>query len=257
MYYPIQIPFILNEKFLEHIEYSETTISEVSNFIICFWQMINKTNEKKYIKNIIISDGCIDLVVNFKKKFIGFTGMKYTDFDYIIESPNIYFGARLMPGAFYQLTGIVASEAMNNFISIQNIYDDFDIEYFFSLPFENAKQVFIDYFVEKTTGKHADEYTSLFNILNENTPSSVLDLCKNLDISVRKCQRIFEKYFGINPKLALSIIRFQKCLYTLVVKNKNIENIIDANNYYDQSHFINDFKKYMGMTPLQLIEKYR
>ncbi|MGK0604943.1 DUF6597 domain-containing transcriptional factor [Enterococcus gilvus] len=126
MYYPIQVPFLLNDAFTQAVVYSETVIPECSAFILCFWSMHPKTKQHRRVKNVIIADGCIDLIVDFDRKEIFFTGNQQTEFDYEIETPAYFFGARMMPGAFHQLTGLPAERAMNDRVFLQNVFNDLD-----------------------------------------------------------------------------------------------------------------------------------
>ncbi|WP_164995879.1 helix-turn-helix domain-containing protein [Miniphocaeibacter massiliensis] len=257
MYYPIQIPYILDNNFLNNINYREEVISELSNFVICYWQMLPFSNKKTNITNIIITDGCIDLVVDFENKIVGFSGMSKTDFSYTINLPNKFMGLRLYPGVFFKLTGISPSFVMDKFISISEIYNDFKIELFFSLSFNESKE-YLCKFIKSKINKNDDfKYINLINNLSQNPPDSVKELCNLLNISQSKCQRKFIQHYGLTPKSVLSILRFQKCLKLLIAKKYNANEILEQVKYYDQSHFINDFKYNIGITPFELIKKYQ
>lgn len=62
---------------------------------------------------MIVADECIDLMVNYDEKQIGYAGMSKTDFNFKINCPSYYFGARFKPSAFHTITGIHATEATN------------------------------------------------------------------------------------------------------------------------------------------------
>jgi AraC-like DNA-binding protein len=71
-------------------------------------------------------------------------------------------------------------------------------------------------------------------------------------LSRKQFERIFAEHIGISPKQYLKIIRFQSAIF-LKQKNANM-NMMDLScecGYYDQSHFINDFKSLCGLTPKQ------
>jgi len=257
MYYPIQIPYILNEDFFENITYSEEVHSEFNGFAICLWSMQPLTEHKLPVKNIIAADGCIDLVVDFDKREIGFVGMSRTEFNFIINLPTQSMGIRMMPGAFYQLTGLLASEVMDAFLGIESIFPEFDQNFFFELSFNKAKEYLKTFFAEKVKGKEPDEFTELFHVLSESSLGTANELYKMLHFSPRQCQRLFAKRYGISPKMVLSIVRFQKCLEVLTSTNARPADILGITDYYDQSHFINDFRNNMGITPLELIHTYR
>lgn len=256
MYYPIQIPYILDEVFLRQIEYKEKVVKEISDFIICYWQMKSSNAKKVLLDNIIIVDGCIDLIVDFDNKAIGFSGMSKSNFHFPIQSPAMFMGLRLMPATFHQLTEKPAYVAMDNFVPLTTIYSDFDIDSFFSLSFEKAKDYLIDFIKNKLFGIVPNDYVKLFNELIVDPPASVSDLCSLLNISSRQCQRDFSKHYGLTPKMVLSILRFQKSLSFLISAKTKPSDILEFTSYYDQSHLINDFKKNIGITPYQLVSKY-
>lgn len=256
MYYPIQIPYILNKEFAESIKYSEEIIPNLKDFAICYWEMQSLFNVEKTVENIIIADGCIDLVVDYDGKRIGFAGMSKTDFNFKINLPNNSMGVRLKPGAFYAITNIPANKAMDNYILINTIDKNFDVKRFFELDFSNAKIFLIEYISSLIENKKPSIFMSLFEELNENIPNSVLEVYKKLYYSHRQCQRLFSKNYGISPQMVLCILRFQWCLRKLTSKEKSPKDIMDISNYYDQSHFIHDFKQNIGLTPLELVHRY-
>lgn len=257
VYYPIQVPFLLNDAFTQAVVYNETVIPECSAFILCFWSMHPKTKQHRQVKNVIIADGCIDLIVDFDRKEIFFTGNQQTEFDYEIETPAYFFGARMMPGAFHQLTGLPAERAMNDRVFLQNVFNDLDQSRFFSAGFEQAQKIFQDYLVEKFEKMTPNDFTKLFPRLFEFPPKNTKELYDQLYFSPRQCQRVFSKNFGLTPKMVLSILRFQKCLQILTSEQAVPSDIMAVTNYYDQPHFNKDFKHYLGITPLDLVSRYK
>ena len=257
MYYPIQIPYILNQAFSQNMKYAESSAAECGGFVICFWEMQPLSDRKLSVENVIAADACIDIVAGYDEKKIGFAGMRKTNFHFKVELPAWFIGARLMPGAFHQLTGLPAAAAMDTFLPIEAVFDDFDQALFFSLPFYKAGDYFKEFLFSKTQRKTPDMFTALFNILSENAPSNTKDLYQMLNFSPRQCQRLFAKHYGLTPKMALSIVRFQRCLEILTSPKARPADILNITGYYDQPHFIKDFKRNIGITPLELIRIYQ
>lgn len=78
----------------------------------------------------------------------------------------------------------------------------------------------------------------------------VSELAKNLNISDRTLHRIFLKEVGINPKDYLKIIRFNHaCKLMSAYPDIDWFEIIYNCGYYDQMHFIREFKYIMKATP--------
>lgn len=85
---------------------------------------------------------------------------------------------------------------------------------------------------------------------------TVDEICKSLKISYRSFHRIFTSEIGMCPKEYLEIIRFNR-VCKLLNKFPDIEwtDLVYSCGYYDQSHFIRDFKSIMKCTPEKFIEK--
>ncbi len=68
----------------------------------------------------------------------------------------------------------------------------------------------------------------------------------------RHIRRLFNKYIGIPPKLFSNLNRYYKVARALAIKAcPNISQLAIEFGYYDQSHFINEFRKFSGFTPHQ------
>jgi len=256
MYYPIQIPYILNKSFAESVRYSEEIVPQLQDFVICLWEMQPRAEQRIIADNVIVADGCIDLVVDYKWKEIGFAGMSKTVFDDKIQTPSQYVGARLKPGAFHAITGLSATEAMDKFLPLDKVDKNFDTQSFFSLPFNEVKESFKNYLGGLIRGKESNEFTTLFDRFSIDIPDSATEIYDRLHFSPKHCQRLFTKHFGLSPQMVLSIIRFQKCLEMLTSNKELPSGVLEMINFYDQSHFIKDFKKNIGLTPLELVRKY-
>ena len=76
-------------------------------------------------------------------------------------------------------------------------------------------------------------------------------LAEESTLSRRQFERRFVERIGVSPKSLAQIVKFQHVLQSM----KNVERLThlayDA-EYYDQSHFIKDFRKRSGATPKQI-----
>ncbi len=70
-------------------------------------------------------------------------------------------------------------------------------------------------------------------------------------LCTRQFERRFKEYSGFSPKLFSRITRFQSSLDSFGNKDKSLTDIAYDCDYYDQSHFINDFKEFSGYHPSQ------
>jgi AraC-like DNA-binding protein len=77
-------------------------------------------------------------------------------------------------------------------------------------------------------------------------------LAAEFNLSERYIQKLFLNYVGITPKSFFSVQRFNKSLGLVRKANTSLTNIAYECGYYDQAHFIKEFKSYTGLTPSQL-----
>lgn len=76
----------------------------------------------------------------------------------------------------------------------------------------------------------------------------IKDLNEKLFISQSPFEKRFRKLVGTTPKKFASIVRFHSVLNDLN-NIKSLTEICYENNFFDQAHFIKDFKQYTGNTP--------
>lgn len=67
--------------------------------------------------------------------------------------------------------------------------------------------------------------------------------------TARYLQKLFLQYTGLTPKLYHKINRFQKSLRLVSKKDLSLTSIAYECGYFDQSHFIRDFKSFTGLLP--------
>ena len=77
-------------------------------------------------------------------------------------------------------------------------------------------------------------------------------LATEFGFSERYIQRLFSSYVGISPKSFFSVQRFNKSLELVRLANTSLTNIAYECGYYDQAHFIKEFKSYTGISPSRL-----
>lgn len=78
----------------------------------------------------------------------------------------------------------------------------------------------------------------------------IKDLNERLLVSQSPFEKRFRKVVGTTPKKFASVIRFNSVLTDLST-SKSLSEICYENNFFDQAHFIKDFKLFTGETPEQ------
>ncbi len=82
------------------------------------------------------------------------------------------------------------------------------------------------------------------------------ELCQKFNISKKDCERKFKKEIGFTPKEYARIIRIQYTKDAISSLNtKSLTSISYENGFFDQSHFIREFKFFMNETPKDYLIK--
>lgn len=194
---------------------------------------------------------------NFMTRLYGFHKMPFTvNIESNLEQICIIF----KPSALRAFTRVAYEDLLNS--------DDF-----FDILSHKDNTVLEQIFEEKEFSRKADklEHLLLTNLKYEvpskfkealyliscdnNCNLTVDSLAKNLDISTSSLFRLFKNNLGQNPKSYLKTVRFRSSLSEILNSQKTLTNVAYINQYFDQSHFINDFKSFSGYSPNQLLDK--
>lgn len=258
MYYPKQIPDIINVDFLENVKYIEYQKEELSFCCMCIWRIQTKKEiASQMITNPILPDACIDLVIDFIHHTICFAGFSKETEQFEMAEDVDYLGVRFKPGAFYSLYQYDASLVMDNMVAFESVDSSFSLKDIFLIKnFEEQINFLINYLLSKRNFQKDDMILFVDKLYLIPTEKTISLLSKDLGYSERHLNRIFKKVYGVTPKVLLNILRLHFCLNLLIDEKKSLIEVSNLCGFYDQSHFIKEIKRYVGISPLQLISRY-
>ncbi len=85
--------------------------------------------------------------------------------------------------------------------------------------------------------------------------SSIMSIAQKVGYTQKHVIKLFREHVGLTPKSFLKIVRFQKALQEIeLTKTIDWTRVSFESGYYDQSHFIQDFKQFSGFTPTQYLQ---
>ncbi|KAA0993363.1 helix-turn-helix domain-containing protein [Dyadobacter aurulentus] len=229
-------------------------------YIWCYWEIKSREPLEEDFFCKIASDGCIDIFVDINNPHESYA-MGFYDrcFAYQLGSSFHYAGVRFLPGMFSYLFETKASELSNSVEFLDAVHKNtakFLIENIRpGDSFHEIRGVFDKYFLRNLhhMAKEFDPrvYEAILIIL-KNTKSLNIenDVSKIVGVSTRHLRRLFDFYIGHNTKSFARVVRFQNYL-----KAHSESTNIDAGSlyydfgYYDQGHFIKEFKNFCCETP--------
>jgi AraC-like DNA-binding protein len=85
---------------------------------------------------------------------------------------------------------------------------------------------------------------------------SFLQLSEHIGYSQKHFIDLFRKQVGVAPKQYLKIMRFQKAILEAETSHSiNWSQLALDSGFYDQAHFIHDFKEFSGFTPNEYLQR--
>lgn len=256
LYTPIQ-PAI--KQLAENVTYSEFVPDlKLQPFIYCYWELKTTQTLQSPFNYRVVADGCIDIFFELNSPHDNFVMgfcKKYTTFP--LNNAFHYIGIRFLPTMFPQLFNIDASELSNRFQNLNMVIPE--TASFIAGSFSpqqsmiKIKALFDTYFLEQAAKAPFNNDNRLYesiSIILKNF--GVLNIESDLDtgISPRQLRRLFKFYIGDTAKTFSQVVRFQNILRAKPSAQSLRENklFFDA-GYYDQAHFIKEFRNFYGVTP--------
>jgi AraC-like DNA-binding protein len=90
---------------------------------------------------------------------------------------------------------------------------------------------------------------------SRNRTVCIKEICIRRHISTRYLEKLFMSDVGISPKMLARIFQFQYALQLLKTKSESLTHLGLEAGYFDQSHFIKNFKYFTDTTPAQFIHE--
>lgn len=230
----------------------------LSRYIYCYWELKTIHPLKTPFHYKVVADACTDIFFDANDpedmQVMGFA-TKYTEFP--LGKQFHYIGIRFLPAVFPLLFRIRGNELTGRVEGLDGVLPQMFRTLLPYLSHERTflqyKDVFDPYFLRIINDRNVRIDHRFFNALDIILKKQgTLYVQEELDtgISPRQLRRLFEFYIGSTPKTFSKVIRFQNILNAKPSVQSLRENklFFDA-GYYDQSHFIKDFKVMYGATP--------
>lgn len=230
----------------------------LQDYIYCYWELKTLKQLSEPFIYRVVADGCIDIFFelnNPKDNYVMGFCKKFTEFP--LDNSFHYVGVRFLPTMFPQLFKIDASELSNRFEDLKNVVPSTSV--FITENFhrhqtkDELKKIFDNYFItliSNTSFRRDDRVYRAIEIILENF--GVVDVERDLDtgLSQRQLRRLFEFYIGDSAKTFAKVVRFQNILRAKPSLQSLRQNKLFYDmGYYDQSHFIKEFKNFYGVVP--------
>jgi len=241
--------------------------TELSRFIECFW-IVEDPDPSPVIQKII-PDGYPEMIFHFGDPYLIKLNTKWIRQSWSVlggQMTSHFFlkntgvssilGIKFKPAALNLLFGVDMYTLTNRVVSLKQLNhpDLTALEGMLREAGDHTNRIAAieDYFSKnfRAVNNELVIYATVEKIFASNGMVSVAAICKENGCSERQLERMFRKYIGLSPKLYSRIIRFAS-IFQVAQGRKEINGceLGLASGYYDQSHFIKNFKAFAGEGP--------
>jgi AraC-like DNA-binding protein len=215
-----------------------------------------------------LANGCPEFIFHYKGKFsellpgkgeeVSFLSGIHGQTDqfrrFVTKDTFGIFGAFLYPYALKAIFGISATEFTNQLPDLHSILghgeDDLTGKMVNAKNNHERLQLVTDFLVRRKNTPARKEITFAVNqIIDSKGKVNVQDLSSQCFVSHRQFERNFKDQTGFSAKSFARIIRFNSLLGNYKDTETSLTKIALDFGYYDQSHFIHDFKLFSGYNP--------
>jgi len=243
---------------------------DLTTLVKCYW-LLESPKEETPEKQTIIPDGCMEMIFHYGDLY-----RQYAENGNNIIQPRCFvigqltrpleieptgetgiFSVRFHPNGFLPFATIPIKEMENTAVALEKLFgkDGNEIEQKVlnaNSTSERIKLVETFLLTRLTDTETVDRIvrSTVETILTANGQLTIDELSKQTNINRRQLERKFSSAIGLSPKQLSKIIRLQATLKMLLNKKfTSLTALAYESEYYDQAHFIKDFKELTGFTP--------
>jgi AraC-like DNA-binding protein len=243
---------------------------DLTAFIKYYWTL-ESPKEEIPEKQTIVPDGCMEMIFHYGDLY-----KQYLDNGNSIIQPRCFvigqltrpleieptgetgiFSVRFHPEGFLPFTTVPIKEMENTAVSLEKLFGKDGQEIGQQVlnansTSERIKLIEIFLLDQLTDIETIDRIvkSTVETIITANGQLSVDELSQLTQVNRRQLLRKFSAAIGLSPKQLSRTIRLQAALKMLLSDQfSNLAELAYENEYYDQAHFIKEFKEFTGSTP--------
>lgn len=227
-------------------------------YIFHYWELKTLQRLETCLSHKVVPNGCLDIYFEISspnKSYI--TGLSNSASSVMLENEFHYIGICFMPTVVPQLYKLNSADLHNHHEDLSNVARTtskyLSTSFYPEITLNEIKDLLDRHFMHEISRMTFKCDSRLLNALHTIFHSNgQLRVETDLDVglSSRQLRRVFDIFVGDSPKSFAKTVRFQKCLQALS-RMAESTSFYDF-GYYDQVHYIREFKKLYGAPPSKI-----
>jgi AraC-like DNA-binding protein len=217
-------------------------------YVECFWSIESGEEVPQYP---VLPDGCVDIVYSRSAgpQVVGaMTSVKR----FTLEAGQLQIGVRFRPGMAPGFVRVPGSQTTDRLLPLDNVWGAQGRQLGERIADADSAEQCIALLETQLVDESQPSIVQKMSayIVNRSGQVRVDDLAFDAAMSARQLRRLFLEQLGLSPKHFCRVIRFRHSLPKLrATERGDWTQVALECGYYDQAHFINEFREFSGYTP--------
>lgn len=198
---------------------------------------------------------CVNMI--FEESVAGVHGVTERRSSRWLVGKGQAFGVKFKPGGFYPFYQSPVSAMTGRRLKIEDVFGDAGIDLRAAIPTLSdvgamiaCTEAFLRARLPQSDATSQQINQIIDCIIEDRTIAKVDDISEQFNISKRTLQRLFNLYVGVSPKWVIQRYRLHEAAEQLAVGTSvDLAKLALDLGYFDQAHFIKDFKAVVGKSP--------
>lgn len=228
---------------------------ELAFFVEHYWIVGWDLRGQEPYPSEVLPHPCVHLVIEKDRSRI--YGVIREKFSHLLTDEGKVFGVKFRPGAFYPFWGSPVSGLTDGSVGLRDAFgaEGERLEKAVLSTEGDGEMVGVaEAFLRERLPERDDNVETINRVTGliaaDRTITRVEEVAVRSGIGKRTLQRLFERYVGVGPKWVIRRYRLHEAAERLSEgKAVNFAELALDLGYFDQAHFLKDFRALVGVTP--------
>lgn len=230
----------------------------------------DEDTDTRYIR--VLPDTCVELFINYTSTPVAIIGDELhkrsivtfrmsRPMDVQMRKGGGCLAICFYPGMAYQFFSVPMHELTDTTVALSDVWDDMAgalEDQVARLCTNEARVAMIQKHLIEQLGSAKHDLQVAWCLTQAQLSGGLIAVSKlstDIGLSQRQLSRRFQENIGLSPKEYLRVFRFIRSLQHLKkYPNISLTEVACQSGYYDQAHFIRDYKAYTGHSPSELVK---